>query len=513
MKRWLVLSPMIGVLVALAIGVGLAIDVGGTRGAGIATGTGITVTAASSVLLLQRSAGRETISKLLASERRARLDPLTGLLNRSGLMETLVESIDSARRDRTCIGVLFSDLDRFKVVNDTLGHDVGDELLVAVAERMQKSVRSSDVVGRFGGDEFVVICRGLLEADSIHRVAETVLASFEEPFEVSDGALVVSPSIGVAVWDPGSGEKVQADHLVRDADTAMYEAKRRRKGVSVFDYEIRRHLLSRLEVEQALSVADASDIVVHYQPVIDARNNVPSGIEALVRWNHPQHGLLFPGQFLSVAEESGLLAGIGETVLREACAQAEMWNQMNPTFRQVGMSVNVAECQILDASFPTRVKNALEWSRLEPAQLCLEISEDLVTEHISGSLPVLEQIAEMGVRLSLDDFGTGKTTLSHLKHLSNVVHQIKIDRSFVTDITSDAIDQAVVEAISRISRTAGLVIVAEGVETPDQAEALLQLGIHHHQGFLYSQGIPADKITDRIIPAEPGFGATAAVLH
>ena len=489
---------MIGVLVALAAGIAIAVDVGGTLGAGIATGTGISVTAASSVLLLQRSAGRETVSQMVASERRARLDPLTGLLNRSGLMETLVESIARARKDQTCVGVLFSDLDRFKVVNDTLGHETGDELLVAVAERMKRSVRASDVVGRFGGDEFLVICRGLLEPDSITRVAETVLAAFESPFDVSDGALVVSPSIGVAIWDPSSGEPVEADHLVRDADTAMYEAKRRRKGVSVFDYEIRRHLLSRLEVEQALSVAETSEIVVHYQPVVDARTGVPSGIEALVRWNHPQHGLLHPSEFLSVAEESGLLARIGETVLREACAQAEQWNQLNPDFRQVGMSVNVAECQILDASFPTRVRKALEWSRLPPAQLCLEISEDLITEHISGSLPVLEQIAEMGVRLSLDDFGTGKTTLSHLKYLSDVVHQIKIDRSFVTNIVTDSIDQAVVSAISRISQTAGLLIVAEGVETPAQSQALQQLGIHHHQGFLYSQGIPADRITDQL---------------
>ena len=409
-------------------------------------------------------------------------------------MEALIAVVDRGRIDADRVGVLFCDIDRFKVVNDSLGHNVGRP---AAGGRRPAAAcdPGADVVARFGGDEFVVVCHGLLEPESVIKVALSVRAAFEQPFSVSDGELLVSPSIGVAVWDPSTSEIMTAEEMVRDADAAMYEAKRSRSGVSVFDSDIRHNLVSRLRIEQSLSSALDNEIVVHYQPVIDAAGRVIYGIEALVRWDHPEHGLLFPGDFLGVAEDAGLVSRIGMLVLREACAQAVHWNHLHTGCQRISMSVNVAEHQLLDAAFPDRVVETLEWSGLPPEQLCLEISEELVTEHLAGSLPALEHLAAKGVHLSLDDFGTGRTTLSHLKRLNDIVHQVKIDRAFITHLPTDAVDQAVVEAVSRIATAAGLSVVAEGVETDAQARHLLQLGIANHQGFLYSRAVPGETLT------------------
>ena len=494
MNRWLVLSPTVVSLVSL--GAGLTVARWFVRGeaVGVIIGAGVAAVVAGGVALTQRFFGRTTVSHLEEAERRVRLDPLTGLLNRSALMEALTAALERGKATQTCVGVLFSDLDRFKVVNDSLGHDAGDRLLVAVADRLRESVRVADVVARFGGDEFVVICHGFMEQASISKVAQTILGAFERPFSMAGGDLVITTSVGVAVWDPATGAATSAENMMRDADAAMYQAKRSRSGVSIFDSEVRQNLLSRLKIEQSLAMAFDSELVVHYQPVIDAHRRRIHSVEALVRWDHPTHGLLFPNDFLPVAEEAGLMVRIGDVVLREACAQAAQWNQLAPECRYLGMSVNVAESQILDASFPTRVAEILEWAGLPASQLCLEISEDLVSEHLSGSVPVLQQIAAQGVRLSLDDFGTGRTTLSHLKLLNNVVHQVKIDREFVHELPVDPVDHAVVEAIARIANVASLEVIAEGVETHIQAGRLRDLGIHNHQGFLYSRAVPADQL-------------------
>lgn len=499
MIRWLLLSPTVVSLAAMLGGVCAAVWVFDSRAQGVIIGAGTAAVIAGGVSLLQRLLGKTTVSHLEETERRVRLDPLTGLLNRSGLMEALSSALVRGRATDTCVGVVFSDLDRFKVVNDTLGHSAGDRLLEAVAERLLDSVRTADVVARFGGDEFVVICHGLMEPESITRVAESMLAAFDEPFTVDDGELAILPSIGVAVWDPKGDTTVTAEEMVRDADAAMYEAKRTKCRISLFDTGVRHNLVANLRIEQSLSAAFDSELVVHYQPVIDAIEHRLYATEALVRWDHPEHGMLFPGDFLAVAEEAGLMGRIGDLVLREACAQAAAWNSLLPSCRDMGISVNISEHQLLDASFPSRVAETLEWAQLPANQLCLEISEDLVTEHLTGSLPVLERIAEQGVRLSLDDFGTGRTTMSHLKRLNDVVHQVKIDRAFVTELPTDAIDQAVVEAVSRIADTAGFSVVAEGVENDAQAEKLLSLGIRYHQGFLYSRGVPAERLTSVLL--------------
>lgn len=495
MVRWLLLSPTIVSLVAMLGGLAAALYLFESRAEGVIIGAGTAAVLAGGVSLMQRMFGRSTVTHLEETEYRARHDPLTGLLNRSGLMEALATAIARAKSSNTCVGLVFSDLDRFKVVNDSLGHSVGDDLLVGVAGRLRESVRTADVVARFGGDEFVVICHGLIEPESISRVAQSVLDAFDEPFVVDGGELAIQPSIGVAIWEPSKDAPVTAEEMVRDADAAMYEAKRTRCRISVFDTGVRHNLLSRLKIEQSLSVAFDSELVVHYQPVIDTERRSMYSTEALVRWQHPEHGLLYLKDFLPVAEEAGLMGRIGDAVLREACAQAAQWNVINPKCREMVINVNISEHQLLDASFPARVAETLAWAGLPATQLCLEISEDLVTEHLTGSLPVLEKIAIQGVRLSLDDFGTGRTTMSHLKRLNDVVHQVKIDRAFVTELPTDAIDQAVVEAVSRIAFAAGLTVVAEGVETTPQADKLKELGIRHHQGFLYSRGVEASRLT------------------
>lgn len=496
--RWLMLSPTVGALCVLLAGLIVSHLVDPSAAPGIIVGSSIAALVGSGIAFLQRAIGNTTIEHLIETENRAAIDPLTGVMNRATLMSTLNEAIVDARRHKTYVGVLFTDLDRFKVINDSLGHEVGDTLLQLVATRYETALASDHAVARFGGDEFVIISRGLTNRASITLVAEDLRAAFEDPFVLEDGELMVSPSIGIAVFDPRRTDGQSAEDLVRDADTAMYEAKRQRTGICEFDAEARDRVVSRLQIEQALSTTGIAEMVVHYQPVIDTSTNRLTGLEALVRWQNPESGLIAPSEFLPVADESGLLSRIGEHVLREACAQASLWNMTDPAFRDVGMSVNVAECQILDASFPTRVRDALEWSQLPPHQLCLELSEDLVSEHLTRSLPVLEQLVALGVRLSLDDFGTGRTTLSHLKRLNDVVSQVKIDQGFVSQLTTDLVDQAVVEAIARIAGSADLTVVAEGVETNAQAMCLEHYGIRHHQGFLYSRAIDPEVLLDEV---------------
>jgi len=388
--------------------------------------------------------------------------------------------------------VLFLDLDRFKAVNDSMGHEAGDELLKAVARRLKSTLRAADTVGRFGGDEFVVICRGLLEPHSVHRVAEAVLESFRVPLVIGNADHVATPSIGIstaAVEDDRS-----AVEMLRDADTAMYEAKRARTGLSVFDERSRESLIERLQVESQLRPAMANNqFAVYYQPIVDVRLERVVSYEALVRWNHPEHGLLGPDRFLDVVEESGLMARLGEVVLRESLAQKSLWTHMEPGANHLGIGVNVAERQLVDPRFPEQIQEALEWADVRPEELILEITEDLMIEHLDGSLSVLRSLGDIGVSLVIDDFGTGRSSLSYVKRL-DMIDAIKIDRSFVTGIPNGKVDLAIIEAIVSMAEALELDIVAEGVETTAQARTLSQMGIHRMQGFLFDRPAPADGL-------------------
>jgi len=421
----------------------------------------------------------------------AQQDALTGLLNRIGLLEHLENVLASSRRANTTTAVFFCDLDRFKVINDSMGHDVGDELLCSVGERIARVVRTSDQVARFGGDEFVVVCDGLMEPGIASTIASQILKAFDKPIALSGGGLVVVPSIGIAT--SSEAHRRTASELLRDSDAAMYRAKRSRSGFAVFDDEQRRTVMARLDVERSLRDGlENGELTVYYQPIVNQESHL-SGLEALVRWNRPGMGVVSPGGFLGVAEEAGLMASIGEYVLREACAQAALWSHRLGTASSVHMGVNVAEPQLVDASFPARVEEILKWAGLPAEQLMLEITEDLMLGHLDDSFRVLHELKELGVRLAIDDFGTGRSSLSYIKQL-DMVDILKIDKSFVDDIATRAVDLQIIEAIASLARAVGLRVIAEGVETNDQRERLRSLGIENMQGFLFARPSTATEL-------------------
>ena len=485
-----IIPPFLGISTTLLV-VWIVGDWGDPALAALVGGLAATISIMASQAA-NRFRGVSTIEELRRARHMATYDRLTGLLNRQSLMVELDDAINAARRTDTVVGVLFLDLDRFKAVNDSMGHEAGDELLKAVARRLKSTLRAADIVGRFGGDEFVVICRGLLEPHSVHRVAEAVLESFRVPLVVGNAEHVATPSIGIstaAVEDDRT-----AVEMLRDADTAMYEAKRARTGLSVFDERSRESLIERLQVESQLRPAMANNqFAVYYQPIVDVRLERVVSYEALVRWNHPEHGLLGPDRFLDVVEESGLMARLGEVVLRESLAQKSLWTHMEPGANHLGIGVNVAERQLVDPRFPEQIQEALEWADVRPEELILEITEDLMIEHLDSSLSVLRSLGDIGVSLAIDDFGTGRSSLSYVKRL-DMIDAIKIDRSFVTGIPNGKVDLAIIEAIVSMAEALELDIVAEGVETTAQARTLSQLGIHRMQGFLFDRPAPAEGL-------------------
>ncbi len=441
--------------------------------------------------LLQSFRSGATTEVLARASHEATHDPLTDLPNRNALFEELERSLEKAQKNDSVVGVLFLDLDRFKVINDSMGHEAGDEVLRIVAERLTSAVRGSDLVARFGGDEFVIVVRDLLNDKSVLAVAEQILKAFEKKVSLFGGSQRISTSIGVAIARPD--ENRRSEDLVRDADAAMYKAKRSRSGYALFDEVQRLQVIDRLDIERDLTNAlDEEQFLVFYQPLVDVGARQLYGFEALVRWNHPTRGLIGPGEFLHVAEETGMMARIGEMVLREAAAQAAVWNHLNPNARDVKMSVNIAEQQLIDANFPDLVGEVLKWSGLPASQLVLEITEDVIVDHLDG-LSVLNRIRDLGVSLAIDDFGTGQSSLSYVKQF-DMVSTLKIDRVFVTEMSNGDSNRAIIEAIVAMARALDLRVVAEGVEDHDQVTALQEFGVQIMQGYLFNRPLPADGI-------------------
>ncbi len=454
---------------------------------------------ASLATLVMTAAARREKHRLDEAEHLARHDPLTGLTNRAELFNQLETSLAYAADNDLVLGVLFLDLDRFKTINDSLGHEVGDELLKIVADRLKSTVRNTDIVARLGGDEFVVLCRGLMLGDSVIASAKQILKAFKEPISLNGKAHVVSTSVGVAIAEPGDDR--EADSLVSDADAAMYRAKRAKSGFAVFDEAHRQEVADRLDIERALVHAiESGQIVVYYQPIVDATTHLLYGFEALVRWHHPEKGMIPPGEFLTIAEEAGMMARIGELVLRESCAQMAVWNHAAPGARRIRVGVNLSEQQLTDDSLPRIVAETLAWSGVGPDQLVLEITEDVIVEHLDG-LAVLRQLRDLGVSLSIDDFGTGQSSLSYVKQF-DMVSTLKIDQSFVRDMESANADRAIIEAVVAMATALQLKIVAEGVEYRGQLEELRALGVTLIQGYLFGAPMPADQINPLTMFAE-----------
>ncbi len=416
-------------------------------------------------------------------------DQLTGLPNRRLVTERLVEALDA--RDRTGeVGVMLLDLDRFKVVNDSLGHAVGDRLLVAFAERLGAVVRPGDTVGRFEGDEFVVVLPEIDDANDIRSVTNRLDLALSEPFETEHGALVLSASIGTAISRAGD----TPEDLVKHADTACSRAKDLGGDrLEVFDDELRTRAEARLHLERDLRAAiERSDLVLHYQPEIDLTDGQVMGAEALLRWRHLERGLILPGEFIALSEETGLINRIGRWVLAEAVHQARTLADRMPDRDPLLVSVNLSALQLSTPNFVRSVETVLDSFDWRPEHLVFEVTESILIDDTDARLGILRQIHELGILIAIDDFGTGFSSLNYLHRFP--VDIIKLDRSFVEPLRADGSGSVVAKAVIHLAHDLGLVVTAEGVETGDQLAGLRALGCDWAQGFHFAEGLPSEEL-------------------
>jgi diguanylate cyclase (GGDEF)-like protein len=418
-------------------------------------------------------------------------DPLTGLPNRALFEDRLHRAIERRRAEPGTghVAVLFVDLDDFKVVNDSLGHEAGDRLLTVVAERLRNVVRPQDVIARFGGDEFTVLLADVADETEARRVADRLTAALHGPIVLDGQRRYVTASIGLSMGLDGDGGDSQA--LLRDADAAMYRAKEAGKArTSVFDAPMRDAAVERLELETALRGAISRDeLRLVFQPVVALPSGRVDGCEALLRWDHATLGRITPDRFIGIAEQTGLIVPIGAWVVREACRVAATWPD------DISVSVNVSPRQLGTTDLPDIVHVALIMSGLAPERLCLEITETALindAETIGGTLAALKAL---GVRLAIDDFGVGHASLMHLRRLLPV-DTLKIDKSFVDGIASDAEDSAIVAGVVQLAHSLGLVAVAEGVEHPEQAEILTRMGCQAAQGYLFARPLESPVVAE-----------------
>ena len=420
-------------------------------------------------------------------------DALTGLPNRRLFVDRLGHALErTMRRKGQAVAVLFMDLDGFKVVNDSLGHDAGDVLLVEVARRLKGCLRPEDTLARFGGDEFVALLEDLQTADDAVRVAERITDELREPFALQGRELYAAASIGVGL---GGGTR-NPEELLREADTAMYRAKEQGSGYEVFDPAMHERALGRLELENDLRRAvEQDEFVVHYQPIVSLQTGGLWGVEALVRWEHPERGLLNPDEFVPVAEESGLVVPMGELVLEEACRRAVEWQGEFPLMPPLAMSVNLSGRQLRRPDLPEVIGRALSETGLPACSLGLDITETVYIGALEANTAALNRLRAMGIRISLDDFGSGYSSLSYLKRLPTDI--LKIDKSFTRGLGIEVEDTAIVQRGVDLAHILGMEVVAEGVEVEEQETLLREMGCDFAQGYLFSRPLPPEEV--------PGF--------
>ena len=427
------------------------------------------------------------IEALLAH--RVRHDPLTELPNRVMLLEQLTDALAqaSSRTTPRQVGLVLFDLDHFKIVNDSLGLPAGDELFAVVAQRVERVLRAGDTVARLGGDELAIVCNDAHGERDATSVAERVRSALAEPVMLESGEVFLTASIGVAL---STGTDDSPERLLRDANVAMFAAKKSGRGrIEVFHESMREYAVERLEIEGALRRALVHDeFRVHYQPVVRFDSSEVIGFEALVRWEHPERGLLVPDDFLAIAEETGLIVPIGAGVLREACEQAAMWASESTYEASLVVSVNVSARQLADSGLVATVKAALASSHLDPSLLQLEITETTLMADRDRAIEVLGELTGLGVRVGIDDFGTGQSSLGYLRSLP--VHSLKIDSSFVDGLGHDPEGAAIVSAVVHLGHALGLSVTAEGVETTGQLAELRALGCDLGQGFYFAYPQP-----------------------
>jgi len=418
-------------------------------------------------------------------------DSLTGLPNRAMFTELLKAEIESSERlEGHKFAVLFLDLDRFKNINDSLGHTHGDLLLVAFAERLERTLRPVDTLARFGGDEFAILLSGMSDATDAVRVAKRIQDELTQPFVLDKNSAFATASIGIALSSSGY---TRAEDILRDADIAMYRAKENGKArYELFDQVMHARAVSRLQLESDLRQAiERQEFCVYYQPIVCLQTGRLAGFEALVRWNHPRRGIVSPADFIPVAEETGLIVPIGQWVLSEACMQVRQWQLDSPSHRSLSLSVNLSARQVAQPDLLERINEALESSKLNAHCLKLEITESVVMENAEAAALMFKQLRSLGVQLSIDDFGTGYSSLSYLHRFP--LNYLKIDRSFVTRLTTEN-DNAIVRTISTLARNLGMEVIAEGIETEEQYQQLKMLGCEFGQGFLFSRPVNSESV-------------------
>jgi diguanylate cyclase (GGDEF)-like protein/PAS domain S-box-containing protein len=431
---------------------------------------------------------RKVLEKRL--QHQALHDDLTGLPNRHLFVDRLAQALRRTSRRGGPVAVLFTDLDEFKMVNDSFGHESGDRLLVDVAARLRGCLRPEDTLARFGGDEFVILIEEPGETEGAVRVAERVIAEFRRPFSVRGRDLHVGPSIGISL---GEAPSKSPEDLLRDADTAMYQAKEAGTGYGVFDPAMYERVVGRLNLENDLRRAlKADEFVVHYQPLVSLETGGTWGLEALVRWEHPERGMVLPDDFVRVAEEGGMVVPLGERVLLEACKQAARWQERLPISPPLRISVNLSARQLRGADLEEVIARALRESGLQASALCLDLTETVYIRALEEDAAALDRLKATGVGFSIDDFGTGYSSLAYLKRLPAEV--LKLDQSFVKGLDLEAEDTAIAQTIVDLAHIMGMEVIAEGVEIEAQAFMLREMGCDYAQGFFFSEPLPPEGV-------------------
>ena len=423
-----------------------------------------------------------------AIRHQAHHDPLTHLPNRLLLMDILAIELAKARRGKKRFAVLFLDLDRFKYINDTLGHDIGDQLLKHVAERLKRSVRASDTVSRMGGDEFNILLTEIAHADDIITISQKVVDSFGKSFLIGRHEFHISTSIGISIY-PEDGDTME--DLFKNADTAMYHAKEQGgNSYQFFNTAMNTRLIERMRLERWLRQAlHREELEVYYQPQFTIDTRQVTCAEALVRWRHPELGMLAPGRFIPIAEEIGLINAIDEWVLKTTCAQFKEWQDAG--LPQLGATINLSAKQLQKPDFVERIAGILRETGFDPGHLEVEISESVAMRNLEQAIPNMTRLTEMGVGISIDNFGTGYSSLNYLKILP--IRKLKIDKSFIQGIATGSADKAIIGAVTAMARDMKLRVVAVGVETGEQLEFLKSTGCQEMQGFLFSRPLPAGQ--------------------
>ncbi len=450
-----------------------------SRGLAVRQNDGITVRMAGS---LTDITGRKKAEEQLIQS--AFYDTLTGLPNRALFMDRLQMSFAYKRRHEDHLfAVLFLDLDRFKNINDSFGHLIGDELLVLVSERLRSHIRPDDTIARFGGDEFVILLGDVKEIGDATHIADRINNILTEPFHLMNHELYISATIGIAI---STNEYQQPEEILRDADTAMYNAKLRGKaGYVIFDKTMHVNALDLLELEIDLRHAlESKEFVVYYQPIVSLENRSIAGFEALVRWNHPKRGLLLPMEFIPLAEETGLIIPLSLWIIRDACKQMRVWQQRFTSDSPMVVSVNVSPKHLANANFINQITGILDETNLDPEQLALEITENTLIENIEYMASLFLQLKDLGIKINIDDFGTGYSSLSYLQQFS--INTVKIDQSFISRLSKNEKDAEIVQSIINMAHNMKMHVIAEGVEQSGNLRTLENMKCEYAQGFFFS---------------------------